>query len=173
VKNESSLLVRKIKKGNVDSLLQWVDINKQKLYKIGWAYLKNHADIEDVFYNTIIKAIENISKLKSEEAFEAWFVSILLNECRKILRDKKRIIPTDEIEFNNEAYSSDEQLEKYDLINGLKSIDEEYKELIILKYYSGYSQKEIAEILNMPLGTVKTKIFRGLKVLKAVFGRED
>ncbi len=167
-----STIAKSIKRGNIEVLLQWIDVNKQKLYRMSWSYLKNNTEVEDVFHNTIIKVTQNINKLKNEQAFEGWFVSILLNECRKILRDKRRVQPSEYIELVDTACSLENQAESLDLIDGLKSIDEEYKELIILKYYSGYTQKEIAEILNIPIGTVKTKIFRGLKMLRKILTRE-
>lgn len=169
---DASIIAKSMKRGNIEVLLQWIDANKQKLYRMSWSYLKNNTDVEDVFHNTIIKVVENINKLQNEQAFERWVISILLNECRKILRDRRKVQPSDYIELSDTACSLEEQAESLDLIDGLKSIDEKYKELIILKYYSGYSQKEIAEILNMPLGTVKTKIFRGLKMLRKILRRE-
>lgn len=165
-------IVQSLIKGEVEPLIEWIDARKSKLYKMAWAYLRNHGDVEDVFHNTIIKVVENIGRLKKQEAFESWFISILLNECRKILRDKRRLLPSEEIEIINNTSPNTYDI-KVDLINGLKSIDDGYKELIILKYYSGYSQKEIAEILDMPLGTVKTKIFRGLRELRELLGKEE
>lgn len=174
MKNETdaSMIAKNIKNGNIEVLLQWIDVNKQKLYRISWSYLKNNIDIEDVFHNTIIKVVENIDKLQNEQAFEGWFISILLNECRKILRDRRKVQPSDYIELGDTTCVSESHVESMDLIDVLKSIDEEYKELIILKYYSGYSQKEIAEILSIPIGTVKSKIFRGIKMLRKILGRE-
>lgn len=172
-KNKHRELISSIKSGNVDCLIEWIDGKKSRLYKIAWAYLRNHADVEDVFHNTIIKVIDNAGKLKSEEAFESWFISILMNECRKILRDRKKVLPSEEIEFRGIYRNPGEEDNRIDIVNGIKNIDGEYKEMIILKYYSGYTQREISEILHIPLGTVKTKIFRGLKALKAVLGREE
>ncbi|QAT40975.1 RNA polymerase sigma factor [Clostridium sp. JN-9] len=172
-KMDAFMIPKSIKEGNIQVLLVWIDINKQKFYRMSWAYLKNNTDVEDAFHNTIIKVFENINKLKNEQAFEGWFISILLNECRKILRDKRRVQPSQYIEFGNTVCGLEDSAESLDLMDGLNNIHEEYRELIILKYYSGYSQKEIAEILNMPLGTVKTKIYRGLKMLRDILGRED
>lgn len=166
-------MVQSLKEGDVDCLIEWIDVRRSKLYKMAWAYLRDHGEVEDVFHNTIIKVVDNISNLKKQEAFESWFISILLNECRKMLRDKRRILPTEEIESINNGTSSGEFDTKVDLINGLRSIDEGYKELIILKYYSGYSQQEIAKIMDMPLGTVKTKIYRGLRALRDLLGKEE
>jgi len=174
VKDElnAAIVAKSMKSGGVEVLLQWIDVNKQKLYRMSWSYLKNNPDVEDVFHNTIIKVFENINKLESEQAFEGWFISILLNECRKILRARKKVQPLNFIGLVDTATGLENQAESLDLIDGLNIIDEEYKKLIILKYCSGYSQKEIAEIYNMPLGTVKTKIFRGLKMLRKTLRRE-
>jgi RNA polymerase sigma-70 factor (ECF subfamily) len=172
-KNAYKELVSSIKGGNADCLIDWINEKKSKLYKIAWAYLRNHADVEDVFHNTILKVIENSGKLKSEEAFESWFISILMNECRKILRERKRVLSAEEVEFGGGNRNPGEEDCRVDIANGLKNIDEEYKEMIVLKYYSGYSQKEISEIMHVPLGTVKTKIFRGLRALRDVLRRED
>lgn len=169
---DASMIVKNIKRGNVEVLLKWIDENKQKLYRMCWSYLKNNSDIEDVFHNTIIKVIEEINNLQKEQAFEGWFITIMLNECRKALRYRKKVHPHEYIELGMQSCNSENQVERMDLIDGLKKIDEEYKELIILKYYSGYSQKEISEMLDMPLGTVKNKLFRGLKMLKDILRRE-
>jgi len=169
---EASIIARSIRKGKADVLLQWIDLNRNKLYRMSWAYLKNHADVEDVFHNTIIKVMENINKLKKEEAFETWFISILLNECRTLLRKNKKIISSEELEADSCICAAEDENLKLELAEGLKKIDEEYRELIVLKYYSGYSQQEIADILKIPLGTVKSKLFRGLRVLRDVLGEE-
>ncbi|MBU5439248.1 hypothetical protein KQI42_14590 [Tissierella sp. MSJ-40] len=63
-------IVKKIKKGELDCLLSWMMARKDKLYKIGWSYLYNHEDIEDIFQNTLLKAYENINSLKKPDYFE-------------------------------------------------------------------------------------------------------
>ena len=57
-------------------------------------------------------------------------------------------------------------IEEYDFFQELNSIDDIYKEVIVLKYISGYTQEEIADILDIPIGTVKSRIYRGLKELR-------
>lgn len=157
-------IVKKIKKGELDCLLSWMMARKDKLYKIGWSYLYNHEDIEDIFQNTLLKASENINSLKKPDYFETWFISIFINECRKLLRERKREIINGEIKL--EGYYTDE----YNFFQEINSIDEIYIEVIVLKYISGYSQEEISEILNIPLGTVKSRIYRGLKNLRERIG---
>jgi len=157
---ENKAIINKIKDGQLQLLVQWVEKNKDKLYKISWSYLYNHADIEDVLQDTLIKAYENIHTLKNPDYFESWYISILINECKKKLRNKKKEVLKENIE--QDEYS----VEQYSFFQELNSIDEIYKEVIVLKYISGYTQEEIAHILDIPIGTVKSRIYRGLKELR-------
>ncbi|MBC8588024.1 RNA polymerase sigma factor [Paratissierella segnis] len=116
--------------------------------------------LEDIFQNTILKVYENISSLKEIKYFETWFISILINECRQNLRNRKGEVLQEEIILKN-TYN-----DNYEFFQEINSIDDIYKEVIVLKYISGYSQEEISKILNIPLGTVKSRIYRGLRDLK-------
>ncbi len=115
----------------------------------------------------MISAYENIKSLRKKDAFETWFISILLNECRKSLRDGKRVIPQEDIEIHGH-YN-----DQYNFFEEINSIDEIYKEVVILKYISGYSQEEIAKILDIPIGTVKSRIYRGLGNLRKLLKEGD
>ncbi|WP_318614549.1 RNA polymerase sigma factor [Sporosarcina sp. YIM B06819] len=154
----TTILLKKIKKRDMNALLDWFDVRQSKLYKIGWAYLKNHHDVEDIFHNTILKVHDNIGQLKEDNYFETWVTSIFINECRAVYRKKEQIAPE-----RVESGPLDSQLE---LLNDLDRLEDIHKEVIILKYLQGYSQLEIADILNLPVGTVKSRLYRGLIVLR-------
>ena len=158
--------MKQIAKGDLEALHKWIIGKKDKLYKISWSYLYNHADIEDVFQNTMISAYENIKSLRKIDMFETWFISILLNECRKFLRENKRLMPQEDIEIHGHYR------DQYNFFEEINAIDEIYKEVVILKYVSGYSQEEIARILDIPIGTVKSRIYRGLRDLRKLL-KED
>ena len=159
--------MNRISKGDLEAINSWIIVKKDKLYKICWSYLYNHSDIEDVLQNTMISAYENIKSLRKIDLFETWFISILLNECRKSLRDKKRVIPQEDIEIHGQYK------DQYNFFEEINSIDEIYKEVVILKYVSGYSQEEIAKILDIPIGTVKSRIYRGLRDLRKLLKEDD
>ncbi|MCH1626862.1 RNA polymerase sigma factor [Ferdinandcohnia quinoae] len=159
-----SIILKKIKKQDLHAVIDWFDSRKSKFYKIGWAYLKNHHDVEDVFHNTIIKVHDKIHQLKEEKYFETWVTSIFINECRDLYRKNKQK------EVESSAVSEDmSQFEtKLEVFDGLDQLDEKYKEVIILKYIKGFSQDEISDILKLPIGTVKSRLYRGLLLLRKV-----
>lgn len=160
IKLDEKRLVNRIKKGELEYLLTWVNDRKDKLYKISWSYVYSHDDIEDIFQNTIIKVYENINSLKEIRYFETWFIRILINECKQNLRNRKREVLQENIQY------SDFHTDDYNFFQEIDSLDDKYKEVIILKYISGYSQDEISKILNIPIGTVKSRIYRGLRDLR-------
>jgi RNA polymerase sigma-70 factor (ECF subfamily) len=110
--------------------------------------------------------------LREEKYFSTWVVSIFINECRKILKYKKREKSLEymaELKCEEDIRKTDIKL---DITIALKLLDETFRDAVILKYYSGYSQEEIAEILEIPIGTVKSRIYRGIKALKNILEKE-
>lgn len=162
-KSAYKILKKGIGKNNLEPLYNWFNLKKDNYYKIGWAYLYNHYDVEDVFQNTIIKTYKNINKLRNPRFFETWVTSIFINECKAILRSRKKV---NIVENLDSVEASQEKKSYLELEEGLKMIGNIHKEVIILKYISGYSQEEISLILKIPIGTVKSRIYRGLKLLK-------
>lgn len=153
-------LVEKIKSGDLGSLMDWIMERKDKFYKIAWSYLYNHQDIEDVFQNTMIRVYLNIRTLKDIYLFETWFITILINECKQSLRHRKKEI------LKGDIGDHDYYIDEYNLFQEIHSIDEIFREVIILKYIAGYRQEEISKILNIPIGTVKSRAYRGLRELR-------
>jgi RNA polymerase sigma-70 factor (ECF subfamily) len=160
--------IKRIKKRDINAITDWFGIRKDKYYRIGWSYLYNRYDIEDVFHSSIIKVYENIHQLREDRCLETWVTSIFINECKRILREKSRTVDMESMEYAG----SFEDHSNIDLKMCLERIDQIYKEVIILKYISGYSQEEVAELLGIPIGTVKSRIYRGIQLLKENMKKE-
>ncbi|MDT8861285.1 RNA polymerase sigma factor [Alkalihalobacillus sp. MEB130] len=162
-------LITCIKKKDLEALINWIDEKKSKYYKIGWAYLRSHHDIEDVFQNTILKVYENIHQLKKPQYFETWVTTIFINECKSIHRKTKKVV----FESKEPVEDMSQDKTRIELLDGVEKLEEQYKEVIILKYISDISQEEIAALLHIPIGTVKSRLFRGLKLLRIELQRGE
>nr|MCR6611175.1 sigma-70 family RNA polymerase sigma factor [Bacillus infantis] len=123
--------------------------------------------MEDVFHNTILKVHDHIDKLKQDRYFETWVTSIFINECRDLYRRNKRRQQEAALEGNEAGQHPSDRL---DVLDALEQVDEKFREPILLKYIQGFSQEEIAGILGLPLGTVKSRIYRGLLILRKEYG---
>lgn len=163
------IILKKIKSKDMAAVIDWFDARKSKFYKTGWAYLKNHHDVEDVFHNTIIKVHEKIGQLKEDRYFESWVTSIFINECRSIYRKRKQKEMTSPLDtVDSHLFET-----KMEVLTDLDKLDGKYKEIIILKYLKGYSQEEIAVMLKLPVGTVKSRLYRGLIMLRKISGEGE
>lgn len=160
-------LISKAKKGDINAFQALIHIEKEKLYKMAYVYMRNENDALEVFQETIYKAFASLSKLKNDEYFSTWMTRILINTAIDLLRKKKRVVPINQEVLENtsdtSSFNSDVHI---DLLQAMDEIEEKYKTVLLLRYYQDYSVKQIASMLKCPEGTVKTNIRRGLDKLK-------
>lgn len=166
-------MVLKAKKGSRDAFLKLVESRTNVLYKIAYSYFKNGADASDAVQDAVLIAFKSIRNLKDDDKFNSWITSILVNRCRDILRRNKMYQfeeYSDEVPGINHTSSSDySSIENsIDIFNSLQKLDEKHREVISLKYLGDYSISEISAILNIPEGTVKSRLNAGLRYLRNI-----
>ena len=136
--------------------MRLIHTEKVKMYRIAKAMLRDETNIEDAIQTTILKAYENIKK-KKRRVFQTWLIRILMNECNNIIRTYKKIIVTEENDYNMSAC---DQYEDIDLCNAIQSLHEELRAVTVLYYYEDMNQESIAKLLEVPKGTVKSRLAR-------------
>nr|WP_309101113.1 sigma-70 family RNA polymerase sigma factor [Fredinandcohnia onubensis] len=162
----TSKLVAKAKKGNNRAFQELIDTEKTKLYKMAYLYMKNEDDALEVFQETVYKALTSLKDLRNDTYFSTWITRILINTAINQLRKKKRVIPMERDILESKAPSYMNRENESDLLDAIKSLDEKYKTVLILRFYKDFTIKQIAEFLDCPEGTVKTNIHRGIALLR-------
>lgn len=132
------------------------------LYHISKTILDNEKDCEDAVQETILKSYEKLYTLREERYFKTWLIRILMNECYNIRRSVRVTLPYEEYMSGEE-----EQREDYSqLYEALRELPEKFRLPLVLYYVEGYALKEIKVILDIPEGTVKSRLSKGRKLLK-------
>ena len=129
-------------------------------YKV-LSVVKNDDDAEDICQETFISVYKNLSKFREESNIYTWIYGIAINKTYDFFKKRKL-----EFEINDEVLSLPEDINfdtKVILEEKLKLISEKEREIVILKDIYGYKLKEIAEIKNMNLSTVKSVYYKALK----------
>lgn len=157
--------VRKAKKGNADAFLKILDHYKEDLYRIAFVYVKNEADALDIMQEVAYKSFKSIHQLKEAAYLKTWLTRITINCSVDLLKKSQHLsffekIPEAEFEFEAD------HMMKMTLEDLLKILSVEEKTVILLRYYEQYTFQEIANLLNIPLGTAKTTVYRALKTLR-------
>ena len=150
------------------------------VWSIGKKFLYRQSDLEDAVQEVFIAIWKSADKYDANKAKEITFVSMIarrrfIDHLRKISKHKN-LESIDEDNSGHQLYkesilneSTDLQLVK----NAIQSLDIDDQELLNLSVYQGYSHSEISKLLNIPLGTVKTRIRRNLIKLKEIFEKNE
>lgn len=158
------------KKNKDNKFTQLVQKNKLKFYKTAKAILKNDDDVYDAIQNALMSMYQNFNNLKEQKYFATWGVRIVINKCYDLLRKNKKIELYDELE---ECVTEDNYNLDYNGINKLvNGLDKNLYLIVILYYYDDFSIKEIAEILEMPEGTIKSKLSKARSTLRKNLEKE-
>lgn len=139
------------------------------LYRISKSILKNDADCEDAVQEAIATGFGKLSTLRQEAYARTWLTRILIYECYSLLKKREKTAAMLAEPQDEECASSDYS----DLYDALSTLKKEYRLTIVLHYLEGYSIEEIAKILRIPAGTVKSRLSRGRRDLRRIMERED
>lgn len=159
-------LVKKAQKGNDKAYLMLFQQYEADIYRMAYIYVKNNDDALDIVQEVAYQSFKKISTLKTPEYFKTWLMKITINCALSLINKINKVIPLN-LDFEVLTGSEDEDialtLSLYNLIDTLK---EDEKSVILLKYYDDRTLKEISEILDIPLGTAKSVLYRALGKLR-------
>lgn len=145
----------------------------KKLFKVCLKYSKNYQDAQDTLQDSFLLIFKNIKKFKHTGSFEGWIKRITINVALKKFRDNSKTyfdaiedsqIP-DETD-DNELYFDDNELNLNDLLFSIRELPPKYQLVFNLFVLDQYSHEEIAEILNISVGTSKSNLSRARKLLR-------
>lgn len=143
---------------------------ERKLYRIAYSILWNDQDCCDAAQETMAKAWQYKDKLYSEAYFDTWLVRILINECRSMLRKRKRDVSEPDEDMPEPSRDRERDI---DLADALIKLPEKYRLPTLLHYLEGYSLNEIARILRLPEARVKSRLHQARGKLRDLLGGED
>ncbi|MHC1683005.1 MAG: sigma-70 family RNA polymerase sigma factor [Clostridiaceae bacterium] len=159
-----------INKIDKTEFIKLIEENKVPLYRLAKTIVKNEHDIQDVVNESIVKAYENLQRLKNRESFKSWIMRILVNECYALLNRQKKIKLEENMAVYNLYY---EENNSNELICEIEKLELEFRTVLILFYYEDMSIKSISEVLNISQGTVKSRLSRAKAKLKTILEESE
>ena len=163
--------------GDDDAFEVLVRDNQRMVYALALRMLRNPTTAEDIAQEAFIKAYRNLETFRSGSKFSTWIYRITYNTAIDHIRKRK-----DEVELAEWDGASDTDTPEESAVNretsrqvrdALKQISPDYRRVLELFYFSGKKYREVAEIMDLPINTVKTYIYRGKKELLGVLQGED
>ncbi|MEH7546090.1 RNA polymerase sigma factor SigW [Bacillus sp. AFS076308] len=173
--------IKQVIKGDQNAFGEIVEIYKNSVFQLCYRMLGNRHEAEDIAQEAFIRAYVNIQSFKQDKKFSTWLFRIATNLCIDRIRKKKpdyyldaEVAGTEGLTMYSQISSDSplpeaevESLELQETVQKeILKLPEKYRSAIVLKYMEDMSLNEISEILNLPLGTVKTRIHRGREALR-------
>ncbi|MEM0912224.1 MAG: RNA polymerase sigma factor RpoE [Pseudomonadota bacterium] len=176
-------LVRLVQSGNKNAFNLLVTRHQNKVINIVARYVKNSGDVADVAQEAFIKAYRALPNFRGESAFYTWLYRIAVNSAKNYLTAQSRKPPASDVDTADaEYYEGSEALKenaspentllsdelRKKLFETIDKLPDDLKVAITLREIEGLSYEEIAEVMECPVGTVRSRIFRAREALDKV-----
>ena len=184
-KDEDSEVVHRCKQGDLDGYEELVEKYQKKMLNVAYRMVGNYEDACEIVQDAFVSAYKGIKAFEGKSRFSTWLYTIVVNLSRNRLKQLKTLgrheglsmddpVLTDEGSVNVEIASDDppvdKRLEQKELQRRVqdcvRALDEEFKEVVVLRDINGFSYNEIQDMLKIPEGTVKSRLSRARETLK-------
>ena len=149
-------------KRDEQAFIQLMQLHKDALYRTAFAFLKNEHDAIEAMQEVTFRAYEKIHTVKEPKYMKTWLIRIMINYCQDQLKKKKRYISNEVLQ----EIGITQMIPILEIEEAIASLSNSEQQLIFLKYFQDTKIKEIAEIENIPEGTVKSRLHKALKSLR-------
>lgn len=165
-------LISRCKKSDLNAFESLIKIYENKIYNLCYYILKNKDDAFDASQETCLKIYRFISKFKGDSKFSTWVYRVTYNTCLDYIKKKRDELSYEDV-FNTDTRAEgrvDDLIEskelKFEIKNSILKLSNDFRTVIILRDIEGLSYQEIADILDIEVGTVKSRINRAREALK-------
>ena len=155
--------VKRAKNGDKEAFCNLVRVNKIAIYRVAKSILNNEDDIEDAVSEAVLKAYKNIKSLRDESFFKTWLIRIVINESNNLYKKRAKEIAVDKEHFKD--IQVNDNYKDLSLYNAINSLDDDLRITTILFYFEDMKYKDIAKLLNVREGTIKSRLSRAKEKL--------
>jgi len=168
--HELSLIIAACKKGKQQAQLQLYDLYCDAMFTIACRYLKNEEDAKDAMQDGFLKAYSKLETYNATATFGAWLKTIIINQCIDYLKKHRlEFVPLDNenvIVLDDNDWTVDHPISQSHILKVIQDLPQKYAVVLQLYLIEGYDHLEISEILDIPVKTSRTHLYRGRTQLK-------
>lgn len=144
--------------------------HRVSMLRLAVSIMGSSQDAEDAVSDAVVKALTGAEKLRNEAKLKPWLLSITAHRCYDLLRRRKRVDVTDDIDrFDTPVF---DPMPDDTVLRHILRLPDALRQVLVLYYYEGYRANEIAGILGIPISTVLMRMSRGRQKLKQAYEQE-
>lgn len=166
-------IIKQLQNGNNSAFRDLYDMYFDYAIRIATVAMNNNTShAADAVQETFIRVYQNINLYELGRPFLPWFYKILLNECNRILKNNSKIVSVGEIIESGQIETDQPFVQYEDLYQAIGALDQHNRLPIVLKYLNGFKEQEIADILEVNVNTIKSRLFKGRQKLKTFLEKQ-
>ena len=173
---DEKLCLSRAKAGDREAFESIIACHEQKIYALCYKFMGNEHDACDAFQEVLLKIYLNLAKFKENSAFSTWVYRIAVNTCLDIIRKRKNIVSLEDYDEKSNFGNPEEDIISKETQNAVMQsislLEEKYRSVLVLKELEYKSYDEISFLLNISVGTVKSRLFRAREKLKEILKRK-
>ena len=147
------------------------------MYRLSFAILGNEADARDAAQEALVGAWRQLRRLRDPDRFDAWLQRIVVNAARQVIRSNSRRrvreVPASIVQALASRAAANTRDDAAVLGLALRALPVEQRSILVLHHLEGHGVGELAEILSIPVGTAKSRLFSARRALATAIGREE
>jgi len=166
-------LIRAAKRGDKEAVVQLLREIENPLYRTAYYLLGNEQDALDATQEALIRIYTNIGNYREEAQFTTWAQRIITNLCIDRFRRKRDLISIEDQELVlSSSHSVEDEIIKNgmakDIQEAINQLPDHFRTVVVMRYIQDFSYNEISTILDLPINTVKSHLFRARKLLQGL-----
>jgi RNA polymerase sigma-70 factor (ECF subfamily) len=164
--------IQRLKRGDISGLHMLVDRYQVKAARAAYLITQDRAMAEDIMQNAFLRVFERIDQFDITRPFEPWLMRIVINMALQAVGNQRRLVDLDALVLpdllTDPAMQAEAHEEEQSVREALATLSPEQRAVVVLRYYLGYTESEIAHELEKPLGTVRWRLFAAHKRLRGL-----
>jgi len=175
VKSEPVTLLKRAQDGDPASMERLIELYQDTIYSMALSFTKNPHEAEDLAQEAWIRILRGLPKFRRDSKFSTWLYRVTMNTFLNANRANRR---EQEVlgEMEESSLQTDQQAVRVetalDVQGAVRELSTDFRSVVLLRYVADLSYKEIASVLELPLGTVQSRLKRGLEKLGAQLGHQ-
>jgi RNA polymerase sigma-70 factor (ECF subfamily) len=161
-------LIKRLQTGEIKAVEDLIDSYGRFVYAKAWAMVRNQADAEDIYQNVFIRVFRYAANLKEGSSLKSWLARITYNCSIDLINQRKKSQNTFDslIKVNKNKDSSSSQEDHSSFLALIRPFKDNEKKILIYRFIFDLSYKEISELCQVPVGTLRNTVWRVLKTLR-------
>jgi RNA polymerase sigma-70 factor (ECF subfamily) len=167
-------LVQRARRGDREAFSVLAGAAVDRLYAVARLILRDADLAQDATQEALVRAWRDLPSLREVERFDAWLYRVTVRACADIRKARRRwgaeltIVPREPAELDRSAELADRD----ELERGLRRLSDSQRSILVLTYYLGFSQGDVADALDIPVGTAKSRLHYAIEALRAALAAD-